>query len=118
MNNVQLPATGDTGSDDFSGHKVFENTDNLNRVDWKIYSRQQQMMVKQFKEGAQKSLLLDWDQTGFPETEDRLSQLATWVALAEKNGFDYQLRLSEQTTPLAHGQQHFHLCLESLALHP
>jgi uncharacterized protein (DUF58 family) len=112
-----LPEVADAGGDDFSGHKTYEPTDNLNRVDWKIYSRQQQMMVKQFKEGAEKSLFLDWKNIEAPDFETRVSQLATWIVMAEKNGYDYQLRLPTLASPVAHGSQQYHYCLESLARH-
>jgi uncharacterized protein (DUF58 family) len=111
----QLPEVGSSGGDDFSGHKTYEPNDNLNRVDWKIYSRQQQMMVKQFKDGIQQSLFLDWDNTTITDFESRLSQLTTWVVMAEKNGYEYQLRLPRYTSAIAHGPQQFHQCLESLA---
>lgn len=116
-NSPHLPEIENKGGDDFSGHKTYEPTDKLSRVDWKIYSRQQQMMVKQFKEGAEKSLFLDWDNTSTPDFETRISQLATWIVMAEKNGYDYQLRLPKFTSAVAHGSQQYHHCLERLARH-
>jgi len=114
---AQLPTSTLVSGEDFSGHKNYVAGDNMSRIDWKIYSRRENLMVKEFKDDVQKSLIFILQNTPGEDTETRLSQLALWTELAEKNSIEYQLILPKHTSSFGHGKLHFTSCLERLALY-
>ena len=48
----------------------------------------------------------------------RLSQLARWIATAERSGQSYALTIPGAVISAGHGDAHFHECLRALALFP
>jgi len=105
------------GSDDFSGLRAYQLQDSPRHVAWKAAARSEDMLTKQFSGAASAELRLDYD--GFPagvDAEQRLSVLAGWVLVAEREGLRYGLRLPGRALPPERGATHRAACLEALAL--
>ena len=64
--------------------------------------------------GVLDALWLRWDQAQ-GETEERLSQLAAWIVLAQRDGLDYGLQVGRMQFPPQHGVEHQAACLSALA---
>ncbi len=47
--------------EDFSGHRSFQKADSPRRVDWKAFARGRGTLIKEFRSGSAKSLLLDFN---------------------------------------------------------
>jgi len=117
LGQMTLPGTLQKNGEDFSGHKNFTASDSFKRIDWKIFSRRQELFIKEFNDGIQKKIKIEYPQGSNLDTEALLSQLTLWTDFAEKNGYEYQLVLPQQSTALGNGPLHLHACLERLALY-
>lgn len=105
------------GSDDFAQLRPYRPGDSLRHVNWKVFAREQGLVVKQFGAAKLPQLWLAWESTHGRDTEQRLSQLCRWVIDAEAAGVDYGLLMPTQRIKPAHGEAHRRHCLETLALH-
>lgn len=105
-----------SGDDDFAGHRNYQFGDSPRRVDWKASSREQGLLTKQFQGEAQSSLWLDWALTPGTDNELRIRQLTRWVVDAHTDRKSYGLRLPKQEFTPNTGEEHYHLCLQALAL--
>lgn len=100
----------------FKGHRIFHRSDSVRQIDWRASSRRQELLVKQFEGEQQKTLTFTWEQTAhLNDFEARISQLALWIDLAEKNNHKYSLRLGKFLSPLRQGMDHWVECLTILA---
>ena len=73
------------------------------------------MLTRQWAGTAPESVSLELENAS-GDLETRLSQLARWVVIAERQNHAYGLRLGGQRIAPGRGEQHFHACLRALAL--
>jgi len=88
-------------------------------IAWKPSARRDTLMVREFEQPLAVEISLDWRALAPLGNEQRISRLARWVDLAEREGRRYRLQLPGQ--PVLgpdHGAAHRHLCLRALALLP
>jgi uncharacterized protein (DUF58 family) len=104
-----------SGADDFSGLRHYQHGDSMRRIDWKASAREQGMFTKQFHGGNSSFLWLEWQLTE-GDTESRISQLTRWVMDAHTACLSYGLRLPGVEIHPTSGEQHYRMCLETLAL--
>ena len=112
--NAAQPDAGE--GDEFAGVRAYVPGESQRHIDWKAVARGQPMMTKQFVTESAGMLYLDFNDTRFSETEERLSQLALWIIEAERARRPYGLRLPGAEIAPAVGDAHFHRCLRTLAL--
>lgn len=101
----------------FKGHRLFQTNDSFKRADWKAYARIQKLLVKEFEtENASQDLELHYRKTN-PQMnlEDRISQLALWIDLAEKSNKRYSLILPDSYIAAKSGSLHYYDCMRALA---
>ena len=75
-------------------------------------------MVREFEQPLAVEISLDWRALAPLSHEVRISRLARWVDVAEREGRRYRLQLPGH--PILgpdHGPAHRHLCLRALALY-
>ena len=113
----QQGQTGQTsGTDDFLGFRNYQHGDSIRNIAWKLFSREQPLMVKKFSGDAGEFLKLSWNLVSrLNDTEARLSQLCSWVIQAEQAGLIYNLDLPDRKIPAGKGEQHQLRCLAALA---
>lgn len=105
-----------TGTDDFTGFKSYRPGDSIRNINWKIFAREQGLLVKKFSGSGSDRLLIRWDQCAhINDVEGRLSQLSLWILEADRHGFYYGLEIPSAHIGIDHGDAHRHLCLKSLA---
>jgi uncharacterized protein (DUF58 family) len=104
------------GDDDFAGLRAAAHGDPPQRIAWKAYARNGQLLLKQFCAGERAPCLLDWSMLPELETEARLAQLTRWCLDSEREGRSVGLTLPGTTIPLGTGPKHLAACLEALAL--
>lgn len=105
-----------SGMDDFANLKEYRPGDPPKRIHWKSYSRNRQLVTKEFSDPQDDELWLDWDALEGLDTEQRLSQLCRWVIEAHRETRLYGLRLPGEEIQPNSGETHKHACLRSLAL--
>ena len=106
------------GEDDFAGFRHYREGEPLHRIAWKAMARDEVMRSKQFSSPEGHELLLNWQDVGtINDTEDKLSQLCSWVVQAENAGHRYGLALPGQIIHPGRGAAHQHHCLKALALY-
>lgn len=110
------PAHRQAASDDFQGLRGYAPGDSPRRINWRVFSRRDELAVNCFDgEAGGETLWLSWEQTA-GDSEARLGQLAAWVLAAEHAGREYGLRLPGQSLPPARSRSHRDRCLQRLAL--
>jgi len=103
-------------TDDFQGLRAYAPGDSPRRINWRVFSRSDELTVNRFDGGAGgNALRLDWERTN-GDIESRLSQLTAWLLAAEHAGQEYALRLPGFARPPGRGLSHRNACLEALAL--
>ncbi|MET0893365.1 MAG: DUF58 domain-containing protein, partial [Pseudoxanthomonas sp.] len=99
--------------------RAYRPGDARRAIAWKPSARRDTLMVREFEQPLAVEISLDWRTLAPLGTEQRISRLARWVDLAEREGRRYRLQLPGQ--PVLgpdHGAAHRHLCLRALALLP
>lgn len=112
----QSLAGGESGTSGFfKGHRLFQKSDSMRKIDWRASSRRQELLVKQFEGEQQKTLAFNWQQTAhLNDFEARIAQLALWIDLAEKHHHKYSLCVGKNYLPLSQGVDHWVDCLTLL----
>lgn len=101
----------------FRDHRLYQAGDSVRRIDWKASARRRDVLIKNFEETEKPTLKFTWSQTSHLEGfEERVSQLCLWIDEAERQGFAYSLKLDSREVPPGKGGEHWHNCLEILAL--
>lgn len=100
-----------TSSSDFAGHRSYEPGDSMNRVDWKVYSRRQELHVKDFESGSESKIKLHWNQLDGQDLEHKLSQMSEWIRQAEQSAIEYEVNFPKITLAAGRGEKHFHRCM-------
>lgn len=105
--------------DDVHHLRSYRVGDSRRAIAWKPSARRDALMVREYEQPLAVEVSLDWRTLAPLGTEQRISRLAHWVDLAEREGRRYRLRLPAQPV-LGPGQgpAHRHLCLRALALLP
>lgn len=104
------------GTDDFSGFRKYRAGDPVNSIAWKVFAREQGLLVKQFSGKGSQILILNWDSVSqLGDIESRLSQLCFWVLLANTTSIHYGLDIPDTVIEPGHGSHHKERCLEALA---
>jgi uncharacterized protein (DUF58 family) len=85
---------------------------------WKKVARSGELVSRETSGAAQRELWLAWADTGGGDSERRLSRLAAWVLLAEREGIDCGLRLPGAELPCGQGDAHRRAALDLLARQP
>ncbi len=102
--------------DEFYALKEYQAGDSIRQIHWKAYAKGQGLFTRQYAGPQQTELWLDYQQTPGHSIEQRLSQLCRWLIDAEKAGVKYGLSLPGVSIAPSHGLNHYHKCLEALAL--
>lgn len=88
-------------------------------IAWKHSARRDSLLVREYEKPVGIEIVLDWRQLAGLGNEARISRLARWVDLAERQGRRYSLKLPGQPVlGPGIGAPHHHLCLRTLALLP
>lgn len=109
-----VPSRSANGGE-FDGLRPWRRGDTLRQVAWKKVARTGELISREGRDSARQELWLDWSATRQPDTESRLSRLAAWVVLAERQGLAYGLRLPGLELSPANGAPHRHAALSALA---
>lgn len=108
----------DSGNrEEWSGQRQYQPGDAWRQLDWKRFSRQQQLLVHQYaavnQPAAEVWLSLD---TRIDSLEAQLSDLAARAQLLEQAARPFGLRLAQQEVAIGAGPAHLRQVLQALAL--
>ncbi len=62
--------------DDVSGHRPYNPGDMLSRMDWRVFARTGELVVRTLEDGGDDEIAIRWDDTRSQDTERRLEQLS------------------------------------------
>jgi uncharacterized protein (DUF58 family) len=110
-----VPARSAALGGEFDGLRPWRRGDTLRQVAWKKVARTGELVSREGRESARRELWLEWAQTRQADNEARVSRLAAWVLVAERQGLAYGLRLPGQALAPADGAAHRHAALTALA---
>jgi uncharacterized protein (DUF58 family) len=113
-----LLGRSEQGDADFAGLRNAVPGDPPQRLAWKAFARSDELLVKQFAEGVERTCVFDWDALRDLPAEQRLSQLTRWcLDAAQTVQQRFGLRLPTGTISPDRGEAHLHECLKALALY-
>ncbi len=120
-----LPAHGAAAGDEraaqrrsgseLDGVRPFRRGDPLRQVAWKKVAASGELVSRETAGLGNRSLWLDWAETGAADVEPRLARLAAWVLQAGCDGIDCGLRLPGHELPPGQGEAHRRAALDLLA---
>ncbi len=87
----------------------------MRQVVWKKVARSGELVSRETAGKASRMLWLDWADAHAASAEERLSRLAAWVLLADREGLDCGLRLPGRELPPQQGDAHRRAALDLLA---
>jgi len=100
--------------DDVSGHRPYIPGDTLSRLDWRIFAKTGNLLVRTLEGGGRGGVALRWDDTRpLPDVEARLGQLSFWIDQCVRESRPFVLDLGEPQTALDSGSPT--RCREALA---
>ena len=105
------------GMDDFDGFRSFQPTDSAAQIDWKVWARSDELLVRQFHGLAGEDLWLDLDQAVGHDLEEQLSWLASQCVRLGQSPQSWGLKLGGRIIAPGQGVAHSHSCLDALALY-
>ncbi len=104
-------------SDDFQYHEEYRDTSPKHRIDWKVYSRTQELYIRKYSSEKNINIDFQWDDvTHLPHLETKLSQLSLWIFEAYTHQMEFSLKLPHRYFPPSNSHAHYHECLKELAL--
>lgn len=81
-------------SEDVSGHRPYQPGDILSRLDWRVFARTGNLLVRAMEEGRGDEVVLRWRNTEFlHDAESRLEQLSFWMMQCLHDGRTFTLDL-------------------------
>jgi len=105
---------------ELDGVRAWRRGDTLRQVVWKKVARSGEMVSRETAGSGRDQLCLDYTAAAVhgraADIEARLSRLAAWVLLAEREGLSYSLHLPGRELPPGHGDTHRRAALDMLAL--
>lgn len=102
---------------EFIGHRPYQNSDSIRKVDWKAYSRNQKLNVKLYESEDKSSFLLNWESTQvLKDIESRISQLTFWIHDCHRRKVDFVLQLPQWKSECGHSKDIVRECYKNLAL--
>lgn len=100
---------------EFDGVRSYRRGDTLRQVVWKKAAKGGELVSRDSSESASRELWLDLADTAGGDLEARLSRLAAWALLAERQGLAFGLRLPGTQLPPGGGEAQRRATLDALA---
>ncbi len=113
----ERPTRAGSGSE-LDGVRPWRRGDAMRQVVWKKVARSGELVSRETTGSAQRELWLAWADSGGGSPESRLSRLAAWVLLAEREGIDCGLKLPGSDIAPGQGDAHRRAALDLLAQQP
>lgn len=98
----------------FQEHKSYQMGEHASRIDWKVFARNEQLLVKNYEDDVSQALMIDINSSP-GEIEQRLSKAAFRVSEAHRGSFSWALRAGKKELPLDNGRAHFKKSMEILS---
>ncbi len=105
-----------TAGGEMDGVRPWKRGDTMRQVVWKKVARSGEMVSRETVGSGSRELWLDWADAAVADPEQRLSRLAAWALMAEREGLVYGLRLPGLSLAPGQGDTHRRAVLEALAL--
>ncbi len=113
-----LEAVSDEQNDTMDTHRPYEVGRSLKNADWKLYSRTDQLFLRNPSGTGQPRVEIRDVYFMSLEFESRMAQLAKLIFEAEQSGFCYLLEVERKVFPLGSGLQQMKMILDYLAQLP
>lgn len=101
---------------DFHGLREAQPSDSPNRIAWKAYARNDELLVKQFHGAEGEPCMLTWEHAPGAGPEEKIAQLTRWCLDAHAQARSFSLAIPGTRISLGRGERHLHTCLKALAL--
>jgi uncharacterized protein (DUF58 family) len=103
------------GNEDFAGLRPYRYGDSPRHIAWKVFARDNTLLVKQFTGTSLSTRWLDLEHAPGKGLEFKLSQVCRWILFCNSLGHSYGLRLPGIKISPGSGKVQKARCLEALA---
>jgi uncharacterized protein (DUF58 family) len=77
--------------------KEYKSGDSPKRIHWRSLAKNKQLRTMVFGDQEESSYIFDWNQLRNFSVESKISQLTKWIYIADSKGFDWKLKLPQET---------------------
>jgi uncharacterized protein (DUF58 family) len=103
------------GAEEFAILKEYQAGDNIKQIHWKSFSKNEQLLIKEFSQNLSNDVFLDLNmQTG--SLEQKISTITTAVVNLSAQNIAFGVILPNETIEVANGDNHKRAVLTKLAL--
>ncbi|MBJ01100.1 MAG: hypothetical protein CME67_07695 [Halobacteriovoraceae bacterium] len=103
------------GAEAFHQHKRYERGQASKRIDWKVYAKKEELLVRDFKENKPDTIEIN-EKHLKGDFESKVSKMAWLVNKAHSEGMDWELKLNKGTyLAFSRGVAHFKKSMEILS---
>lgn len=103
------------GGEDYTDLRSYRDGDTPKHIAWKVYAREQGLLVKEFTQNVSQERWLDFDMIDAADLEEKLSALCYWALHFHKEDENYGLRMPGHQFSPDKGDGHKHRVLVALA---
>jgi uncharacterized protein (DUF58 family) len=102
---------------EFDKHIKYELNPKSNQIDWKIFAKSDELLVRQYVNEDFESLHFEFNPTG-TELERYISQMAFWIVEAQRLNYQWSFSSIDLSLPDGKSQEKYLKVLEYLACYP
>jgi uncharacterized protein (DUF58 family) len=99
---------------DFEKHINYELSPKANQIDWKIFAKTDQLLVRKYTNDDMENLHFEFAPIGY-EIESYISQFALWIYDAQHMNYEWSFSCANFSTEMGLGQEKFDRVMEYLA---
>ena len=108
------------GAEEFNQHRNYQTGDSAKRIDWKVFARDERLLVKSYQEPEKTAYLIDINalcqsNKASADKEQILGMMAWQVDQAFKADAPWELRLGSAKLPSGKGKSHWRASMEALS---
>lgn len=108
----------DSKSDNFLGHKEYNQFENYKRIDWKVYARKNKLFVKTFETESSRICFIDFQEyfKNLTDVEKRIKQLTKWIFEAQKWNILFVIKTKTDEVTFLDDRKKFETEFEKLSI--
>jgi hypothetical protein len=108
----------DSKSDNFLGHKAYNQFENYRRIDWKVFARKNKLFVKTFETESSRICFIDFSDyfKNISDVEKQIKQLTKWIFEAQKWNTLFVIKTETEEITFLDDRKKFETVFEKLSV--
>jgi uncharacterized protein (DUF58 family) len=108
-----------SNSDNFLGHREYNQYDNYKRIDWKVFARKNKLFVKTFETESSRICFIDLPDyfRSTADFEKRINQLTKWISDSQKWNTLFIIRADSDEITFLDDRKKYEMIFEKLSVY-